>query len=254
MGRMGRPALDLEGKRFGRLTVLKRVENYIYPKSHNSVSQWLCRCDCGNIVKVIGTLMVKGNTKSCGCLITEHNQNDLPKINSIKQKQYNTYNLSGEYGIGYTNKGEEFYFDLEDYDKIKDVCWSINKGGYVIGADRKKYKTKNVRMHRIIMGVEDPKIFIDHINVKDKHDNRKQNLRIATPQQNNFNRSKQINNTSGITGVSWSSSNNKWHACIKINRKNINLGYYNDKDEAIKARKEAEIKFFGEYRYRGNEI
>ena len=37
-------------------------------------------------------------------------------------KKYNTYDLSGEYGIGYTSKGEEFYFDLDDYDKIKDYC------------------------------------------------------------------------------------------------------------------------------------
>ena len=41
--------------------------------------------------------------------------------------QQNVYDLSGEYGIGYTLKGEEFYFDLEDYDKIKDYCWHINK-------------------------------------------------------------------------------------------------------------------------------
>lgn len=33
----------------------------------------------------------------------------------------NTYDLSGEYGIGYTTKGEEFWFDLEDYDKIKSI-------------------------------------------------------------------------------------------------------------------------------------
>lgn len=250
---MGRKANDLTGKRFGRLTVLKRVENYIWPNLKTSVPQWLCRCDCGNYKKAVGTLLVNGTTKSCGCLITEHNQNDLPKINSIKNKQYNRYDLSGEYGIGYTNKGEEFYFDLEDYEKIKDICWSINKDGYVIGSD-KNNKTANARMHRIVMDVSDPKIYIDHINGKNKHDNRKQNLRIVTPQQNNFNRIKQINNTSGTTGVSWSSSNSKWRAYIKIDRKNINLGYYIDINEAIEARKKAEIKYFGEYRYRGEKI
>ena len=46
-------------------------------------------------------------------------------------KKYNTYDLTGEYGIGYTSKDEEFYFDLEDYDKIKDYCWRITMQGYV---------------------------------------------------------------------------------------------------------------------------
>lgn len=39
-----------------------------------------------------------------------------------KNKRYNRYDLTGEYGIGYTNQGVEFYFDLEDYDKIKEYC------------------------------------------------------------------------------------------------------------------------------------
>ena len=44
-------------------------------------------------------------------------------------KKYNKYDLSGEYGIGWTsNTNQEFYFDLEDYDKIKDYCWIYNKG------------------------------------------------------------------------------------------------------------------------------
>ena len=245
-------ALKIEGKRFGKLTVLKRVDDEINPKNGNHSTMWLCRCDCGNQIIVRGSRLTTGNVKSCGCLLLEHNR-ELAKKNSIRYKQYNKYDLSGDYGIGYTNKGEEFYFDLEDYDKIKNICWSINKDGYVIGMDQKVTRSKSMRMHRTVMGVTDPNIFIDHINVKDKHDNRKQNLRIATPQQNNFNRSRQINNTSGTTGVSWSISNSKWHAYIKLNRKNINLGYYTDINEAIKARKEAEIKYFGEYRYKGNE-
>lgn len=241
-------ALKIEGKRFGKLTVLKRVEDYINPKNGNHLSQWLCLCDCGNELVVCGNRLTTGNVKSCGCLRLEHNH-ELGKHNSILFKQHNTYDLSGEYGIGYTNKGEEFYFDLEDYDKIKDICWLINKDGYVVGADRRFSLKKNMRMHRVVMGVSDPKIFIDHIETKNKNDNRKQNLRIATPQQNNFNRSVSKNNTSGVTGVTWSKSNSKWHAHIKINNKTINLGYYINKNDAIEARKQGEIEYFGEFRY-----
>ena len=46
-------------------------------------------------------------------------------------KQYNNYDLSGEYGIGYLFNGEEFYFGLEDYDKIKNYCWYKDSGGYI---------------------------------------------------------------------------------------------------------------------------
>ena len=80
-------------------------------------------------------------------------------------KKYNIYDLSGEYGIGYTFKNEKFYFDLEDYNKIKDDCWHIDANGYVINGKRKRF-------HRIIMGLNNSKILIDHINHK-KYDKNK---------------------------------------------------------------------------------
>ena len=47
------------------------------------------------------------------------------KINRCKElfSKTNKYDLSGEYGIGYDSNGQKFYFDLEDYDKIKNYCW-----------------------------------------------------------------------------------------------------------------------------------
>ena len=53
---------DLTGHKINRLTVLKRVENDI-----NNNTRWLCRCDCGNEVIVIGDNLRRGTTKSCGC-------------------------------------------------------------------------------------------------------------------------------------------------------------------------------------------
>ena len=57
---------DLTGKRFGRLTVIKRVAN-----NANNKVMWLCKCDCGNEATVIGSRLYTGKTKSCGCLIRE---------------------------------------------------------------------------------------------------------------------------------------------------------------------------------------
>ena len=46
----------------------------------------------------------------------------------------------------------------------------------------------------------------------------------------------------------------KWRAYIGINDEQINLGYFNDFEEAVQVRKEAEIKYFGEYRFKENEL
>jgi hypothetical protein len=58
--------IDLTNKRFGRLTVIKRAEN-IKPK----ITIWECHCDCGNKIIVIGSLLKKGHTRSCGCIKSE---------------------------------------------------------------------------------------------------------------------------------------------------------------------------------------
>lgn len=63
--------VDLTGKKFGRLTVLSRAENNAHGKA-----QWLCHCECGKEVVIIGQHIRNGNSKSCGCLnmdrITKH--------------------------------------------------------------------------------------------------------------------------------------------------------------------------------------
>lgn len=233
-------ALDLTGRRFGRLVVIKRVENYVLPSGQQR-SQWLCRCDCGNYTIVLGSVLVRKNgTKSCGCL---HNE-----MLANARKKYNKYDLSGEYGIGYTYNGREFWFDLEDYDKIKDYCWTVGNIGYVSSYNQST--GKRILLHRLIMDCNDSNLFIDHIRGEhSRHDNRKSNIRIATPSQNGMNKQLLKNNTSGVTGVSWNRKSGKWHSYIEINYKRINLGNFDNFEDAVNARKEAEEKYFGEYSY-----
>lgn len=57
---------DLTGKRFGRLTVIERVQN-----NQSNKVMWRCLCDCGKETIAIGSRIYTGKTKSCGCLTTE---------------------------------------------------------------------------------------------------------------------------------------------------------------------------------------
>ena len=83
----------------------------------------------------------------------------------------------------------------------------------------------------------------------DREDNRKSNLRIVSNSENQMNRKLAKNNTSGTSGVDWLKRNNLWRSRITINNQSVTLGYYKNKEDAIKARKEAEEKYFGEYSY-----
>lgn len=228
---------DLTGKRFGRLVVIKRAEDYMAP-NNLKIAQWLCKCDCGGEIIVRGASLTrtKNATKSCGCIQKE--------VVSKQRKKYNTYDLSGEYGIGYTSKGEEFYFDIEDYDKIKDYCWFIDNDGYVIAHDSKaNHSTKG--MHRILFPNSK---YVDHIKHKN-NDNRKSQLRPCTNQQNNMNKGLQKNNTSSVAGVYFDKRRNKWCSQMHLNGEHIHLGYFDIFEDAVKVRKKAEEKYFGEYSY-----
>lgn len=227
--------IDLTGQTFGRLTVIERALN-----DNQGRARWLCECSCKERNRVIVSgynLKNKKNlTNSCGCLNKESIYQSL--------KKYNKYDLLGEYGTGWTsNTNEEFYFDLEDYNKIKDYCWRESNDGYIVTLD-------NLLMHRLILGVLDkPNIDIDHIEHNTK-DNRKSKIRLVDTTHNMMNKSLMSNNkTSKIAGVTWDNQKNKWHSYISTYGKRIELGYYKDINEAIKIRKQAEDKYFGEYSY-----
>lgn len=63
---------DLTGQKFGRLTVVEQVEDYVKPGGKRQV-MWACQCDCGNKLVVTGSRLKNGGTKSCGCLRKERN-------------------------------------------------------------------------------------------------------------------------------------------------------------------------------------
>jgi len=222
--------IDITGQKFGRLTVIgfhKRKKHYNYI--------WECKCDCGNTSYISSGALKSGKTKSCGC---------LQKEKMSQNRQRNLFILAKTYGIGITTDNRIFYFDLEDYDKIKDHCWSF-RGDYLVA----NINNRPVLMHRFMLGLIDRRQFVDHINHKG-YDNRRSNLRVCTNSQNNFNRKLEKTNTSGIKGVSFNKKTNKWFAYIGVNNKRIRLGNYVNLKDAVDARLTAEEKYFGEFAYK----
>jgi hypothetical protein len=113
---MGRKAIDLTGKRFGRLLVLEKTNK----RSLSRNITWKCQCDCGNITEVLSNKLIKGHTQSCGCLrkkVKIVKNKDGAAVNMILGvlKSTNTSGVSGvryhnhswEARIGYANK--EYY-------------------------------------------------------------------------------------------------------------------------------------------------
>lgn len=78
--KVAKSLIDLTGKKYGFLTVLKRDETK--PKGHGKPVYWICKCECGNIVSVSGVHLKTGHTKSCGC----YNPTSINFINEIGNK------------------------------------------------------------------------------------------------------------------------------------------------------------------------
>ena len=172
--------------------------------------------------------MKSGNTKSCGKCV------------------HNTYKLiNNEYYIVSNANGRTFTIDKEDYDAVSKYAWSFDKYGYLVSFAGSNKCTK---LHRYILNVTNPDLVVDHID-HNPSNNRRSNLRVCTKSNNSCNRRMDRRNKSGITGVFWSNSRNKWIASIGYDNKKISLGEFNYINDAIATRKKAEEKYFGEYSY-----
>lgn len=201
---------DLRGKKFGMLTVIdvKREKNKTY---------YLCECECGSNNKWIRADSIKsGNIKSCGC----YRNNVLYKREDLTGKNFDRLTVVKLLDKR-ANNGERLFECICSCGnkcnvRASSLIYNITKSCGCLHKEQSSLNTKK--------GVEKFKEnIVDGTNVA------------------SLMRSKTIkSNTSGTTGVFWDSNNEKWAAAIYFKNKRIRLGEYTKKEDAIKARKEAE--------------
>ena len=122
--------------------------------------------------------------------------------------------------------------------KVGDPAGYVANHGYVVLLVGKKIYLAH-RLAWLYIHGRWPDKNLDHIN-KDLVDNRMANLRECLQVENMQNKRQYRNNSSGCTGVVWNKKSRRWQAQIQVRGKNVHLGFFVLKDDAIKARKEAE--------------
>ena len=150
-------------------------------------------------------------------------------------------------------KDEVVEVDDEDYDFLKKWKWSVNdnkRNKYAVRYLKKNNGIETLSMHRVIMGVKNQNLVVDHIDGNGLN-NKRNNLRICTFYENRCNKKKPITNTSGYKGVHFKKINQKWCAQITVRGVIRHLGYFKTAKEAHEAYCRAGEKYFGMYFNRG---
>ena len=225
------------GMRFGRWTVIEKSKDRVGKKQ---CIGWLCRCDCGNQKIVSSPVLLSGESNSCGCLNDEVRKKMLQeRWDTVwaNKKSKNTYVYKGEYVEVSDKNGKTFIIDCADLELIKDKYWYVMNTNYVC-------TYSGILLHRYLLSAKDGYV-VDHIN-HNTLDNRRKNLRLCTYSQNLQNK-RPFDIELGCKGIY--KNKEKWAAAIGINNKHIYLGSYDHIEDAIKARRAAEEKYFGEFNY-----
>jgi len=133
-------------------------------------------------------------------------------------------------------QGQFAIVDDEDYDFLMQWKWVAQKSKKTFYAFKSVAAPKKSRilMHRLLIKVSDPKIYVDHRDGNGLN-NQKSNLRPCTPTQNQHNQQLSKNNKTGFKGVYFSSANNKFVSTIMVNKKALFLGLFTNPIDAALA-------------------
>lgn len=134
------------------------------------------------------------------------------------------------------SQNKQALVDDEDFEELNQSRWFIN-GSYAYR--HASNHRQLIAMHRQIMNC--PQGFeVDHLN-HDKLDNRKNNLKVCTKQENLLNKSLYKNNKTGVSGIYWLDSIKKYQVRFWIRKIEYYLGCFDSLGDAIEAKQRASV-------------
>lgn len=209
--------MDLTGRKFGRWMVIHKGD-----KKDNRTA-WFCECECGNTQTVITRVLVKGQSKSCGCLhkermtkhghnTVEHTSGEYSSWHGMKQRCTNPndprYQDYGGRGINVCGRWLDFNNFFEDMGEKPTLKHSI-----------------------------------DRIDVNGNYE--PSNCKWSDDYEQQANTRKSKNNTTGVKGVTFDKSRNKFIAQMMYRGLKVLFERFDTLEEAAKARKQSELKYWG---------
>lgn len=224
---------DLTGQIFGRLEVLYQAEDYI-DKNGNHHAMWHCKCNCENGTEkdIDQTRLKSGYTRSCGCLQKEmaSERSSIHKMTDTRLylvwkgmkarcyiKSHNHYEQYGGRGITVCDEWKD------DFKAFYD--WAIQHG-----YDENALRNECMLERKDVNGNYCP-----------------ENCCWTNATTQCINQNLRKDNTTGVKGVNWDKYRNKWQAQLQIDKKKVLNEHFDNFEDAVKARKEAEEKYFSKY-------
>lgn len=224
---------DLTGQIFGRWLVLEQAEDYI-DKNGRHYAMWRCKCSCENQTEknVLEKSLKRGKSQSCGCLHREMISENfsIHKMASSRLyliwkgmkarcyiKSHNRYEKYGAKGITVCDEW------VNDFQAFYD--WAMQNG-----YDEKALRNECTLERKDVNGNYSP-----------------ENCCWANATVQCINQNLRKDNKTGVKGVNWDENRNMWQAQLQINKKKVLNEHFHSFDDAVKARKNAELKYFSKY-------
>lgn len=209
--------IDLTKRKFGRLVVIERARN-----AKRSCVLWRCRCDCGNIVVIRSTNLRSGNTQSCGCLQKEIVGKIFTKHGMRRAKEYEVWTNM----LKRCNNPKSSYY--------------YNYGGRGITVCEKWLK--------FVGFFEDMGSLPKGLTLERRNNDKgyyKENCCWADCTTQSRNQRIRKDNKTGVRGIWWDKAINKYYVSIGVESKCLYIGRFAKLEQATKARKDAELKYWG---------